>query len=209
MTVEEITRAAQADAERLLGGPADPAEPVTDPVGDADPLDRLPGWLLDHVAFLRSPLAALRGDPADINANVAKLRAAAQDMLAVAAEQANDDMATLGRAIDATATITALTGTLVHRTRAVAFGTIAALVTDLARGALLAEATAQATSGGSIAVCTSNARARAVATATLLHAQITALVSALARQAARLAELAALMNALNYERGPAAADPLS
>ena len=103
MTVEELTRAAQAEAERLLCGPVDPAEPVTDPVGDADPLAQLPGWLHDHVAFLRSPLAALRGDPAEINANAAKLRTAAQDMLAVAAEQANDDMATLGRAIDATA----------------------------------------------------------------------------------------------------------
>jgi hypothetical protein len=209
VTVEAITRAAQAEAERLLGAPVDPAEPVTDPVGDADPLDRLPDWLLDHVAFLRAPLSALRGDPAEINANAAKLRAAATDMLAVAAEQANDDMATLGRAIDATATITVLTGTLVHRTRAVAFGMVAALVTDLARGALLAEATAQDTSGGSIAVFTGNARARAVATATLLHTRITALVAALARQAARLTELDELMNALNYERGPAGAGPLS
>lgn len=97
MTVEEITRAATAETARLLGGPVDPAQPVTDPVGDADPLDRLPGWLLDHVAFLRGPLAALRGDPAEINANAAKLRSAAADMLAVAAEQADDDMATLAR----------------------------------------------------------------------------------------------------------------
>lgn len=200
MTVESITRAAGTEGERVLGVPVDATGPVVDPVGAADPLARLPGWLLDHVSFLREPLTALRGDPDEINANAATLRSAARDMLAIAKEQANGEMATLGLALDATAAIAVITGKLVHALRGIVFGIISALVTDLARGAMIATATASHTAGGSIAVFVGAANARATATATLVRDRIAALMSALDRQAGRLAELENLMAALEFER---------
>jgi hypothetical protein len=196
--VAAIVRAAVA--EQVLGVGVAAAGPVVDPVGLADPLTQLPDWLAGHVSFLRGPLDALRGDPDEINGNAATLRSAAREMHAVAEEQANDEMVALAMAIDATATITVVTGKLVHVLRGVVFGMVAALVTDLARGALLATATAAHTSGGSIAVFTGSAHARALATARRIRGLIATLMDTLDRQTARLTELDNLMSSLDYGR---------
>jgi hypothetical protein len=186
--VASIVRAAEADGALVLGVPVSAEGPVADPVGTADALAGLPGWLLPQVAFLRDALEALRGDPAEINANAATLRSAAEDLKA--------EGLALGEALDGTAAMAVISGKLVHELRGIVFGMVCELATDLTKNALIAVAAAPHTNGGSIAVFCGVANARAAATAGRIRDRIATLLEALDRQADRLAELEALMQAV-------------
>lgn len=192
--VESIIRAAEAEGEVDGGARISATAPVTDPVGTADPLAHVPGWLLPHLSFLRDPLEALRGDPADINANAAKLRSAADDLKA----DGNDAMTALGQAIEGTAAIAVISGRLVHDLRGIVFGMVCELATELTKNAHLAIAAAPHTNGGSIAVFCGVANTRAAALAADIRDRIATLLDALGRQADRLGELDKLMGQQDF-----------
>lgn len=209
--VAAITSAAEAEGSRVVGWPLSATGPVVDPVGAADPFAPVESagvaFLLPDLSFLREPLAALLGDPAEVDANVETLRSSAKEMLAAAAEhRANmrgandpeldrlgDELESLGLALFGIAAVTAVSGMLVNTLRGVLFDRVAALAAELTKSALLAKSAAPHTAGRSIAQFHAVAGRRAVTTARFMSDRITELLAALERQADRLKQLDAAM----------------
>ncbi|WP_156077563.1 hypothetical protein [Saccharothrix sp. NRRL B-16314] len=178
------------------------------------------GWLLEHVDFLREPLDALLGNPDEINANTDQLKQAALEMKMIAQEHREDlravadwegdsgdafrremeqmagEYEALGKSMDGTAAIYALSGALVCELRSLVFGWISDLVGELIAGALIAAASAVVTLGSSIAAFAGFAGTRAAMMATKIAARLSKLASAMARFGGRMAQLAEKMEGL-------------
>jgi uncharacterized protein YukE len=179
------------------------------------------GWLLEHISFIREPLDALLGNPDEINANTDQLKSAALEMKIIAQEHREDveamgaswsgasneafrksqeEMAgqyeALGKTMDGTAAIYALSGALVCELRALIFDWIADLLGELIAGALIAAASAVVTFGGSIATYCGYAGTRAAMLATRMASRLSRLLQAMQRFGTRMARLTERMSGL-------------
>ncbi|MCR3752698.1 hypothetical protein [Lentzea californiensis] len=178
------------------------------------------GWLLEHVDFLREPLDALLGNPDEINANTDQLKQAALQMKVVAQEHREDmrsvadwegasgdafkremeqmagEYDALGKTMDGTAAIYALSGALVCELRSLVFGWISDLIGELIASALIAAASAVVTLGSSIAAFAGYAGTRAAMMATKIAGRLSKLAAAMARFGGRMAKLAEKMQGL-------------
>jgi uncharacterized protein YukE len=179
------------------------------------------GWLLEHVSFIREPLDALLGNPDEINANTHELKSAALEMHMIAQEhredvaamggawsgeaneafnKSQDEMAAqyeaLGKTMDGTAAIYALSGALVCELRAMIFDWIADLIGELIAGALIALASAAVTFGSSIAAYCGYAGTRAAMLATKMAGRLSKLMAAMSRFGGRMAKLSEKMSGL-------------
>jgi uncharacterized protein YukE len=102
----------------------------------------------------------------------------------------------LGKTMDGTAAIYALSGALVCELRAMIFDWIAYLVGELIAGALIAAASAAVTFGGSIAAYCGYSATRAGMLASRMAARLSRLMAAMARFGARIARLTERMSGL-------------
>jgi uncharacterized protein YukE len=222
--VASIEEDAESEGRKVLdvsisavGAAVDTAVFVVDPL--AGLLSAGVGWLIEHIAFLREPLDMLLGDPDEIQANVAALKSYAAEVNELAEEhrqrmagsqwtgQAADayhdsmdqlgaELNSLSRTVEGTATVVAVSGTLVTTLRSIVRDMIAALVAHLAEGALVAAASAAFTFGASIAGFIGYAVGRAAALGATIAAKISKLIAGLARQGSRLQRLGTAMGEL-------------
>jgi len=211
--VASIQEDAESEGRKVLdvsisavGAAVDTAVFVVDPL--AGLLSAGVGWLIEHVAFLREPLDMLLGDPDEIQANVAALKSYAAEVNELAEEhrqrmagsrwtgRAADayhdsmdrlgaELASLARTVEGTATVVAVSGTLVTTLRSIVRDMIAALVAHLAF-----------TFGASIAGFIGYAVGRAAALGATIAAKISKLIAGLARQGSRLQRLGTAMGEL-------------
>ncbi|GGS15250.1 MULTISPECIES: WXG100 family type VII secretion target [Actinokineospora] len=179
------------------------------------------GWLLEHISFIREPLDALLGNPDEINANTDQLKTAALEMKMIAQEHREDISATggswegesgeafranmeqmaaeyeaLGKTMDGTAAIYALSGALVCELRGMVFDWISDLIGELIAGALIAAASAVPTAGASIATYAGYAGTRAAMLATKMANRLSKLLMAMQRMGMRIAKLTEKMSGL-------------
>lgn len=224
--VDTLTGESEGEGVDVIDATIGGAGMVVDLVGSAaNPLGALAsagvGWLLEHVSFIREPLDALLGDPDEINANTHQLKSAALEMKAIAQEHREDvaamgaswsgesneafaksqqEMAAqyeaLGKTMDGTAAIYALSGSLVCELRAMIFDWISDLVGEFISGALIAAASAVPTCGGSIAAYCGYAAARAASLAGKMAGRLTKLMQAMQRFGMRIAKLTEKMSGL-------------
>jgi uncharacterized protein YukE len=220
--VDSVKNDSESEGMKALDVSINAAGAVVDTVATlADPLGAVlnagVGWLLQHISFLREPLDALLGNPDEINANVDQLKTAAAEMHQLADEhrqdvgtvgewsgdtadayrnsmhQLADELESLGKTLDGTATVAAVSGMLVCTLREIVYGLISSVISELIRDALIAAASAVVTFGSSIAAFCGVAGARAAATASKIAGKISKLLQAFARQGSRLAKLAEAM----------------
>jgi len=176
---------------------------------------------MEHISFIREPLDALLGNPDEINANTHQLKSAALEMKTIAQEHREDVEAmgaswsgasneafranqeqmaaqyeALGKSMDGTAAIYALSGALVCELRAMIFDWIADLVGELIAGALIAAASAGPTFGGSIAAYCGYSGTRAAMLASKMAGRLSKLMAAMARFGGRIAKLSEKMSGL-------------
>ncbi|GAA3028493.1 WXG100 family type VII secretion target [Actinokineospora globicatena] len=224
--VDTLTTESEGEGVDVIDAALGGAGMVVDLVGSAaNPLGAVfsagVGWLLEHVSFLREPLDALLGDPDEINANTDQLKTAALEMRMIAQEhrqdveamgmswsgesneafrsaqdQAADHYEALGKTMDGTAAVYALSGALVCELRALVFDWIADLIGELITGALIALASAAVTLGGSIAAYCGYAGGRAAMLATKMATRLGKLMSAMERFGGRMARLSEKMSGL-------------
>ncbi|EWC60074.1 hypothetical protein UO65_4640 [Actinokineospora spheciospongiae] len=223
--VDSLTADAEGEGPDVIDAALGGAGAVVDVVSSlANPLSAVAsagvGWLLEHVDFLREPLDALLGDPDEINANVDQLKQAALEMKVIAQEHREDlgsaadwggesgeafhgsmdrlaaEFEALGKTMDGTAAIYALSGMLVCELRSLVFGWISDLIGELVAGALIAAASAAPTFGGSIAAYAGYAGVRGATMATKIAGRLGKLGSAMGRMGGRLAELGTKMDEL-------------
>ncbi|MCG8917402.1 hypothetical protein L6E12_16575 [Actinokineospora sp. PR83] len=223
--VDSLTADAEGEGPDVIDVALGGAGAVVDVVSSlANPLSAVAsagvGWLLEHVDFLREPLDALLGDPDEINANVDQLKQAALEMKVIAQEHREDlgsaadwggesgeafhgsmdrlaaEFEALGKTMDGTASIYALSGMLVCELRSLVFGWISDLIGELVAGALIAAASAAPTFGGSIAAYAGYAGVRGATMATKIAGRLGKLGSAMGRMGGRLTELGAKMDEL-------------
>lgn len=216
--VDTITADAEGEGPEIVdvalagvGAVADTVGTLIDPFGAI--ISAGVGWLLEHVSFLREPLDALLGDPDAINTNIDQLKSAAAEIRGIAEqhrqdlaaaqdwagptadrfrasmEQAATEIEALSKTMDGTATVVAVSGTLVVMLRGIVVDLITTLITELIRDALIAAASAVVTLGGSIAAFLGVATARAAAVASRIATRIGKLLGGFARQGTRLAKL--------------------
>jgi uncharacterized protein YukE len=225
--VQSIQDGSQSEGQKVCGVAVDAAGAISDTVSFAmDPLAGIltagVGWLFEHVQFLREPLDALMGDPDEIQQNVDQLKAQAAN-LAQLADQHNQDqqavkpgwsgdagdafhssmdrlggeLASLGKTVEGSASVVAMSGALVTTLRGIVLDLISSLIAELIEGALVAAATAVITFGASIAGFIGYAVGRAAALGAKIAGQIAKLVSGLARQGSRLSQLGDAMGRLS------------
>lgn len=223
--VDTLTSESEGEGPDVIDVALGGAGMVVDVVATmANPLGMLAsagvGWLLEHVDFLREPLDALLGNPDEINANTDQLKQAALEMKMIAQEHREDlrgvsdwegesadvfrremeqmaaEYEALGKTMDGTAAIYALSGALVCELRSLVFGWISDLVGELIAGALIAAASAVVTLGSSIAAYAGYAGTRAAMIATKIATRLSKLASAMARFGGRMAKLAEKMQGL-------------
>ncbi|SER92015.1 MULTISPECIES: hypothetical protein [Lentzea] len=223
--VDSLTSESEGEGPDVIDVALGGAGMVVDVVATmANPLGMLAsagvGWLLEHVDFLREPLDALLGNPDEINANTDQLKQAALQMKMVAQEHREDMRAVsdwegasgdafkremeqmageyeaLGKTMDGTAAIYALSGALVCELRSLVFGWISDLIGELIASALIAAASAVVTLGSSIAAFAGYAGTRAAMMATKIAGRLSKLASAMARFGGRMAKLAEKMQGL-------------
>jgi uncharacterized protein YukE len=224
--VDSLTAESEGEGVDVIDAAIGGAGMVVDLVGSAaNPLGALAsagvGWLLEHISFIREPLDALLGNPDEINANTDQLKSAALEMKMVAQEhredvqnmgaswsgEANEAFRTsqeamaaqyeaLGKSMDGTAAIYALSGALVCELRAMIFDWISDLIGELIAGALIAAASAVVTLGGSIAAYCGYAGTRAAMLATKMGTRLTKLLQAMQRFGVRIAKLQDKMSGL-------------
>ncbi|GAA2695383.1 MULTISPECIES: WXG100 family type VII secretion target [Actinosynnema] len=223
--VDTLTAESEGEGVDVIDAALGAAGVVVDVVGVmANPLGAVAsagvGWLLEHVDFLREPLDALLGNPDEINANTDQLKQAAAEMKTIAQEHRDDmggaagwegdsgdafrkqmeqmsgEYEALGKTMDGTAAIYALSGALVCELRSQVFGWISDLIGELVAGALIAAASAVVTVGGSIAAFAGYAGVRAATLATKIATRLSKLASAMARFGGRMAKLAEKMETL-------------
>lgn len=199
---------------------------VVDVIGSAaNPLGALfsagVGWLMEHISFIREPLDALLGNPDEINANTDQLKQAAVEVKMIAQEHREDTEAmgaswsgeaneafrtnqkelaaqyeALGKTMDGTAAIYAISGALVCELRALVFDWISDLIGELIAGAIIAAASAAPTFGGSIATYCGYAGTRAGMLASKMASRLAKLVKAMERFGARIAKITEKMEGL-------------
>lgn len=224
--VDTLTGESEGEGVDVIDAAIGGAGMVVDLVGSAaNPLAAVfsagVGWLLEHISFIREPLDALLGNPDEINANTHQLKSAALEMKMIADEHRQDVEAmgaswsgasneafranqeqmaaqyeALGKTMDGTAAIYALSGALVCELRAMIFDWIADLVGELIAGALIAAASAAVTFGGSIAAYCGYSATRAGMLASRMAARLSRLMAAMARFGARIARLTERMSGL-------------
>jgi uncharacterized protein YukE len=223
--VDSLTSESEGEGPDVIDVALGGAGMVVDLVSTmANPLSMLAsagvGWLLEHVDFLREPLDALLGDPDEINANTDQLKQAALEMKMIAQEHREDlrgvsdwegasgdafkremeqmaaEYEALGKTMDGTAAIYALSGALVCELRSLVFGWISDFVGELIAGALIAAASAVVTLGSSIAAYAGYAGTRGAMMATKIAGRLSKLASAMARFGGRMAKLAEKMEGL-------------
>ncbi len=224
--VDTLTGESEGEGVDVVDAAIGGAGMVVDLVGSAaNPLAAVfsagVGWLLEHVSFIREPLDALLGNPDEINANTHELKSAALEMKMIAQEhrqdvdamgaswsgesneafrQAQTQMAdqyeALGKSMDGTAAIYALSGALVCELRAMIFDWISDLIGELIAGALIAAASAVPTAGASIAAYTGYAGTRASMLATKMAGRLAKLIKAMERFGGRIAKLSEKMSGL-------------
>jgi len=102
----------------------------------------------------------------------------------------------LGKAMDGTAAIYAISGALVCELRALVFDWISDLVGELIAGALIGAASAGPTFGGSIAAYCGYSGTRAGMLATKMAGRLSKLLSAMERFGARIAKITEKMSGL-------------
>jgi uncharacterized protein YukE len=176
---------------------------------------------MEHISFIREPLDALLGNPDEINANTHQLKSAALEMKMIADEHRQDVEAmgaswsgesnaafrqnqeqmaaqyeALGKTMDGTAAIYAISGALVCELRAMIFDWIADLLGELIAGAIIAAASAAPTFGGSIAAYCGYAGTRAGMLAARMASRLSRLVQAMSRFGGRIAQLTQRMSGL-------------
>jgi uncharacterized protein YukE len=224
--VDTLTGESEGEGVDVIDAAIGGAGMVVDLVGSAaNPLAAVfsagVGWLMEHVSFIREPLDALLGNPDEINANTHELKKAALEMKMIAQEhredvaamggswsgEANQAFSTsqeemsaqyeaLGKTMDGTAAIYALSGALVCELRAMIFDWIADLIGELIAGALIALASAAVTFGSSIAAYCGYAGTRAAMLATKMAGRLSKLMAAMTRFGGRIAKLSEKMSGL-------------
>jgi uncharacterized protein YukE len=224
--VDTLTGESEGEGVDVIDAAIGGAGMVVDLVGSAaNPLAAVfsagVGWLMEHISFIREPLDALLGNPDEINANTHQLKSAALEMKMIAQEHREDVEAmgaswsgasneafrsnqeqmaaqyeALGKTMDGTAAIYALSGALVCELRAMIFDWIADLVGELIAGALIAAASAAVTFGGSIAAYCGYSATRAGMLASKMAARLSKLMAAMSRFGMRIAKLSERMSGL-------------
>lgn len=224
--VDTLTGESEGEGVDVIDAAIGGAGMVVDLVGSAaNPLAAVfsagVGWMMEHISFIREPLDALLGNPDEINANTHQLKSAALEMKTIADEHRQDveamggswsgasneafrtnqaEMAAqyeaLGKTMDGTAAIYALSGALVCELRAMIFDWISDLVGELIAGALIAAASAAPTFGGSIAAYCGYSGTRAAMLATRMAGRLSRLMAAMARFGGRIAQLTERMSGL-------------
>jgi WXG100 family type VII secretion target len=222
--VQSITDDSQSEGEHVLdvainttGTLLDTAAFVVDPF--AGLITAGVGWLIEHISFLKEPLDALAGNPDDINRVIDNYKTAALEMHQVADDhessltgtqstwtgEASDayhasmdkltgELRSMAAAMDGTAAIVGVSGTLVLMLRDQVRDWIASFVADLIEHALVAVATAAITLGSSVAVFIGTTVVRAAALGTKIATKLSKLLAAFARQSTRLAKLSEAMH---------------
>ncbi|PPK65258.1 hypothetical protein V5P93_003697 [Actinokineospora auranticolor] len=224
--VDTLTGESEGEGVDVIDAAIGGAGMVVDVVGSAaDPLSSVisagVGWLLEHISFLREPLDALLGNPDEINANTDQLKSAALEMKMVAQEHRDDVQAmggswsgesneafrasqeqmaaqyeALGKTMDGTAAIYALSGALVCELRAMVFDWISDLIGDLVTGAIIAAASATVTLGSSVATYAGYAMGKAIRLSTKIAGRLKKLLEAMERFGKRIGELSKKMSGL-------------
>jgi uncharacterized protein YukE len=224
--VDTLTGESEGEGVDVIDAAIGGAGMVVDLVGSAaNPLAAVfsagVGWLMEHISFIREPLDALLGNPDEINANTHQLKSAALEMKMIAQEHREDVEAmgaswsgasneafrsnqeqmagqyeALGKTMDGTAAIYALSGALVCELRAMIFDWIADLLGELIAGALIAAASAAVTFGGSIAAYCGYSATRAGMLASKMAARLSKLMAAMSRFGMRIARLSERMSGL-------------
>ncbi len=224
--VDTLTGESEGEGVDVIDAAIGGAGMVVDVVGSAaNPLAAVfsagVGWLMEHISFIREPLDALLGNPDEINANTHQLKSAALEMKMIADEHRQDVAAmgaswsgesseafrtsqeaiaaqyeALGKTMDGTAAIYALSGALVCELRAMIFDWISDLIGELIAGAIIAAASAAPTFGGSIAAYCGYAGTRAAMLATRMASRLSRLMAAMARFGGRIAQLSERMSGL-------------
>lgn len=224
--VDTLTGESEGEGVDVIDAAIGGAGMVVDLVGSAaNPLAAVfsagVGWLMEHISFIREPLDALLGNPDEINANTHQLKSAALEMKMIAQEhredveamgaswsgasneafrsnqdQMADQYEALGKTMDGTAAIYALSGALVCELRAMIFDWIADLIGELIAGALIAAASAAVTFGGSIAAYCGYSATRAGMLASRMAARLSRLMAAMSRFGMRIARLSERMSGL-------------
>jgi len=224
--VDTLTGDSEGEGVDVIDAAIGGAGMVVDVVGSAaNPLASVfsagVGWLMEHISFIREPLDALLGNPDEINANTDQLKQAALEVKTIAQEHRDDVEAmggswsgdsaeafrknqqqlaaqyeALGKTMDGTAAIYAISGALVCELRALVFDWISDLVGELIAGALIAAASAGPTFGGSIAAYCGYSGTRAGMLATKMAGRLSKLLSAMERFGARIAKITEKMSGL-------------
>jgi WXG100 family type VII secretion target len=229
--VGAITNDSEGSAGQVADVAISGAGAVVDTVAAlADPLNALinagVGWLLQHVSFLREPLDMLLGNPDAINSQIDTLKTAAaqvrgeaqqhganvaqtaQDWQGQAAtaykqqmDQLTGELTALSHTLDGTATVVAVSGTLVMTIRGIVYGLISQFISELIEHALIALASSWFTLGGSIAAFVGETIAKAAEVASKVASKLSKLVEGLAGNAERMAKLAEMMESLTKNLG--------
>ncbi|HEX4701194.1 MAG TPA: WXG100 family type VII secretion target [Pseudonocardiaceae bacterium] len=229
--VGAITNNSESSAGQIADVAISGAGAVVDTVAAlADPLNALinagVGWLLQHVSFLREPLDMLLGNPDAINAQIntlktaaAQVRTEAQQHGANVAQQTQNwhgnagaaykqqmdqltgELTALGHTLDGTATVVAVSGTLVMTIRSLVYGLISQFISQLIEDALLALASSWFTLGGSIAAFVGETVAKAAEVASKIAGKLSKLVEGLAGSAQNMEKLAKMMETLTKNLG--------
>lgn len=228
--VNSITNDAHGGASQAADVAIAGAGAVVDTVAAlADPLNALinagVGWLLQHISFLREPLDMLLGNPDAINAEIDKFKTAAAQVRAEAQQhgtnvaksqswqggtadnyraqmdQLGGELGALAHTLDGTATVIAVSGTLVMTIRGIVYGLISQFISNLIEEALLALASSWFTLGGSVAAFIGETIAKAAEVASKIAGKLSKLVEELAGNASRMAKLGEMMDTLNKGLG--------
>lgn len=229
--VQSIQDDSESEGEKVCGVAISAAGTVADTVSFAmDPLAGIltagVGWLFEHVKFLREPLDALMGNPDEIQQNVDQLKAQAADIRQLADQHKQDqqavknswtgqagdafhrsmdqlggELASLGKTVEGSASVVAISGALVTTMRNMVRDLISSLIAELIEGALIAAASAVFTFGASIAGFIGYAVGRAAALGAKIAGQISKLIAGMARQGSRLGKLGEAMSQLSKNLG--------
>jgi hypothetical protein len=132
----------------------------------------------------------------DVEAMGASWSGASNEAFRSNQEQMAAQYEALGKTMDGTAAIYALSGALVCELRAMIFDWIADLVGELIAGALIAAASAAVTFGGSIAAYCGYSATRAGMLASRMAARLSRLMAAMSRFGMRIARLSERMSGL-------------
>jgi uncharacterized protein YukE len=224
--VDTLTGDSEGEGVDVIDAAIGGAGMVVDVIGSAaNPLGAVfsagVGWLMEHISFIREPLDALLGNPDEINANTDQLKQAAVEVKTIAQEHRQDVDAmgaswsgeanvafrdnqeqlakqyeALGKTMDGTAAIYAISGALVCELRALVFDWISDLVGELIAGAIIAAASAAPTFGGSIAAYAGYSGTRAGMLATKMAGRLAKLVKAMERFGGRIAKITEKMEGL-------------